>query len=102
VIDAELGREDHSSIPQNCDRMGTETTWTILFGKKIVTIEVKKIRKEKVIINNLILLGLESWMISCNEWLVLRLLVVKPCCEWEGDIFAYTPTIKSVNVEGEI
>jgi hypothetical protein len=27
VIDAELGREDHGSIPRNCDREGAETTW---------------------------------------------------------------------------
>jgi hypothetical protein len=26
VIDAELGREDHGSIPRNCDREGAETT----------------------------------------------------------------------------
>jgi hypothetical protein len=27
VIDAELGREYHGSIPGNCDWEGTETTW---------------------------------------------------------------------------
>jgi hypothetical protein len=26
VIDAELGREDHGSIPCNCDQEGAETT----------------------------------------------------------------------------
>jgi hypothetical protein len=26
VIDAKLGREDHGSIPRNCDRKGAETT----------------------------------------------------------------------------
>ncbi|MCH80852.1 hypothetical protein A2U01_0001627, partial [Trifolium medium] len=26
VIDAEFGREDHSSIPRNCNREGTGTT----------------------------------------------------------------------------
>jgi hypothetical protein len=27
VIDAELGREDHRSIPRSCDREGAEITW---------------------------------------------------------------------------
>jgi hypothetical protein len=27
VIDTELDREDHESIPCNCNRDGTETTW---------------------------------------------------------------------------
>jgi hypothetical protein len=27
VINVELGREGHSSIPRNCDREGAETTW---------------------------------------------------------------------------
>jgi hypothetical protein len=27
VIGAELGREDHGSIPRNCDREGAGTTW---------------------------------------------------------------------------
>jgi hypothetical protein len=27
VIGAELGREDHGSIPRNCNQEGAETTW---------------------------------------------------------------------------
>jgi hypothetical protein len=28
VIDVELGKEDHSSIPRNCDRKGVEPLYT--------------------------------------------------------------------------
>jgi hypothetical protein len=50
VIDAELGREDHGSIPRNCDREGAGTTWCQNWPPNQIQLVVKtKKKKDKII-----------------------------------------------------
>jgi hypothetical protein len=47
MIDAELGREDHSSILRNCDREGAETTWYQNWFSNQIKLLVKQQKKHK-------------------------------------------------------
>jgi hypothetical protein len=47
VIGAEIGRDDHGSIPRNCDREGAGTTWCQNWPPNQIKLVVKAKKKKK-------------------------------------------------------